>query len=299
LQECYLANSMKKTFYAYAKLNISLDVLGKMDNGYHEMQMVMQSIDLCDDVDIAVKPGDGKITVSTNKVFLPTDKNNSAWKAASLFLQKAKITDGDVDIKLTKRIPVCAGMAGGSTDAAAVLRGLNELFNAGFSKNELEKIGEEIGSDVPYCVAGGTVLAEGRGEILKDLPQMPKCYILVCKPKFSVSTPELFAKIDCSKIKCRPDTQGIICALEQGDIKGIGRRVYNVFENVLPTGKEDIAFIKNKMYDYSALGACMTGTGSAVYGLYCELENAQKAYEELKKHYAECFVTETTDKLNI
>lgn len=290
---------MEKKFYAYAKLNLTLDVLGKMENGYHAMKMVMQSVALCDDVRIRTAEGTGKISVSTNRSFLPCNNKNSAWKAAEQFLLASGITGYDVDIDIFKRIPVCAGMAGGSTDAAAVLRGLNEMFETGFSQEKLEKIGEKIGSDVPYCVAGGTVLAEGRGEKLTELSPLRKCPVVICKPGFPVSTPELFARIDCAKIKCRPDMDGMLAALSEDDLISVGRRVYNVFEDVLPSGKDDIQYIKNKMYDYCALGSAMTGTGSAVFGIFDDEQSAEAAYEDLRRRYDECFLTETVGKIKI
>ena len=290
---------MEKTVQAYAKLNISLDVVAKRPDGYHDMAMIMESVSLCDDVTIRIKNGTGEVNVSTNRNYLPVGKGNSAGKAADLFLKTAGITDCDVDIELFKRIPVCAGMAGGSTDAAAVLRGLNDLFETGFDRKTLEKLGESLGSDVPYCVAGGTVLATGRGEILTDLPDMPSCSIVICKPSFPVSTPELFSRIKCDKIRCRPDTGGIISALEKGDLIGIGRRAFNVFESVLGQGIDEVESIKGTMLDYGAIGASMSGTGPTVFGLYAERKDAEKAFEALKDDYNECFLTENIKKLSV
>lgn len=262
---------------AYAKINISLDILGEMDNGYHEMLMVMQSISLGDDVKIRAEKGAGKIYIKSNIGYIPSDRRNIAYKAAEAFFGLSGISGYDTYIDIFKRTPVCAGLGGGSSDGAAVLRGLNKMFSAGFSLKELEKLAEKLGSDVPFCVRGGTVLAEGTGTSLSDLPPLPECAVLVCKPSFSISTPELFSKIDCKKIKCRPDTNGIIDSLGRGDIRGVGMRLYNVFEDVLEREKDKIEEIKSTMYDCSALGACMTGTGSAVFGIFDGRETAEQA----------------------
>ena len=290
---------MEITEKAYAKINISLDVIKKLENGWHEMCMVMQSVSLCDDVSIVTKEGSGKVTIRTDRAYIPDDKRNIGYKAAELFLREQGIADSDVEIKIHKRIPTCAGLGGGSADGAAVLRGLNRAFDTKLSITELEKLGERLGSDVPFCVSGGTSLATGLGTELKDLRPMPSCAVVICKPSFSVSTPELFGQIDCGKIKCRPDTKGILSAIEQGDIKGIGIRVYNVFEDVLGYGRDKIDGIKSVMYDLKSIGACMTGTGSAVYGLFADEDDAKKAYETLKKEHRECFICTTTEKIKL
>lgn len=287
---------METLVHAYAKLNLSLDVVSKRADGYHEMNMVMQSIDLCDDISIACTDGTGEISVSTNRHYLPSGRGNSAGKAAELFLKTAGAENMDVSINILKRIPVCAGMAGGSSDAAAVLRGLNELLGVGFDRAALEKMGESLGSDVPYCVAGGTVLAQGRGEVLTDLADIPDCRFVVCKPPFPVSTPELFARIKCDKIKCRPDTDGMIDSIEKGDLLGVGRRAFNVFEEVLPRGRKDIDFIKGALIDSGALGASMSGTGPTVFGIFDDISCARSAYECLHAVYRDCFLTSNIKK---
>ena len=206
-----------------------------MEDGYHSMLMILQTADLCDDLTIDISKGSG-ITVTTDLRYVPSDSRNIAWKAAELFLQETGIVGYRVAVDIRKRIPVCAGMGGGSADAAAVLRALNRGFGTGLDADKLRKLSERLGSDVPFCIAGGTAKAEGRGEILTDLPELPECSILICKPGFSVSTPELFALIDCRKIVCRPDTEGIISALSERSLNGVCRRMYNVFEPVLPSG---------------------------------------------------------------
>ena len=287
---------METLVHAYAKLNLSLDVVSKMSNGYHEMKMVMQSIRLCDDISIACSKGVGEISVSTNRRFLPSGRGNSAGKAAELFLKTVGAENIDVRINIQKRIPVCAGMAGGSSDAAAVLRGLNELLGTGFDRHALEKMGEALGSDVPYCVAGGTVLTTGRGEVLTDIARLPECCVVVCKPPFPISTPELFARIKCDKIKCRPDTAGMISALEKGDLVGVGRRVFNVFEDVLPRGRRDVDHIKSTLINCGALGASMSGTGPTVFGIFDDISCARAAFDSLRCEYRECFLTKSLDK---
>lgn len=285
--------------HAYAKLNLALDVLSAMDNGYHALRMIMQSIALCDDIDIQVMPGDGTITASTNRNFLPCDERNIAVRAVKVFFEKAGIQDRDVKLTLKKRIPVCAGLGGGSSDGAAVLRGLNTLLKTGFSKEELEELGLLLGSDVPFCVAGGTVLAEGRGEILTPVTPIVPCYVVVCKPPFPVSTPELFAKVDSVPLKCRPNIDGMIAALEQDDLVSVSRLIYNVFEDVMSRGKTEILQIKGSLYDAGAIGASMSGTGSAVFGLFTKHEQAEQAYAFLKKQYAETYLTKTIPAISI
>ena len=274
---------------AYAKLNISLDITGKLPDGYHAMRMVMQSCSLCDELEVSLTE-DGGFSCQSDLPYLPTDERNLTVKAARLFMETAKITDKGVHIDVKKHIPVCAGLGGGSSDAAATLRALNRLTGAGFSRKELEKMGEGLGSDVPYCVAGGTVLAEGKGEILTPLVEIPDFHAIICKPEFPISTPELFAQVRCVGIKLRPDTQGIIQALESGDLVRIARRMYNVFEDVLPQRYGEVFKIKDSILGHGALGAAMTGTGSAVFGLFEDETKARAAHKALRNEYKSCFL---------
>ena len=280
---------MELLIRANAKLNITLDVVGKLPDGYHDMKMVMESVALCDDITIRIGEGHG-VTVRSDLSYLPTDKRNIALRAAELFMQETGLKKS-IHLNIVKRIPVCAGMAGGSTDAAAVLRGLNRLFRTGLSRLELERMGECLGSDVPYCIAGGTALAEGRGERLTPLKQLPICHVVVCKPGFSVSTPALFSKLDCDRIRHRPDTQGVMDALEQGDLAGVARRMYNVFESVLTRGRDEVEAIKATLLDHGALGAAMSGTGPAVFGLYDDRKSAAAAAASLRGSYKDVFLT--------
>lgn len=283
---------------AWAKLNLSLDVHGKLPNGYHELTMVMASVDLHDDVEITLRD-DGRISAECGLSWLPGDDRNLAVRAAKAFFAEAGMDGAGADIRIKKRIPVGAGMAGGSTDAAAVLRGLNTLTNHGFSGDKLREIGLTLGSDVPYCVAGGTMLAKGRGEILSPLPDVPDCHIVICKPPFSISTGDLFARVDSRQSKTHPDTAGVIAALEQRDLKGLARRMYNVFEDVLPRRDAEIAVIRSKLLEYGAIGSVMTGTGSAVFGLFEREDTAQKAREQLKSEYRDCFMTKAISALEV
>lgn len=274
---------------AYAKLNLSLDVLSRRDDGYHDMRMVMQTISLCDTVAIEEELKEG-IQVSTNLRFLPNDERNLAAIAARKFWEANGCQGKGLSIKIDKKIPVCAGMGGGSSDAAAVLRALNTMLGDPVPPDRLAEIGEKVGSDVPYCVIGGTALAEGKGEVLTRLPALPDCYIVVCKPAFSVSTPELFGCIDCRRIRCRPDTEGIVSALHAGDLPGVARRMYNVFEDVLPDRKRaEIDQIKHELISEGALGAVMSGTGPTVFGIFDDESKARSAYGTLKDQYSDTF----------
>ena len=278
---------------AQAKLNLTLDVLGCRADGYHDLRMVMQSIALEDTLTIRPGTGDG-IQVRTNLSFLPNGDKNLAAIAARQFWKAMGQEETPLDIEIRKCIPVCAGMAGGSTDAAAMLRALNEQAGYPFTVKELARIGEGVGSDVPYCVMGGTALAEGRGEVLTVLPALPKCHVVVCKPDFPVSTPELFHRIDSVKLRRRPDTQGVLAALQAGDLGGVARRMYNVFEDVLPERQmSQVREIKQVLIDSGALGAVMTGTGPTAFGLFDNPEQAETAYMRLSENYRECYLTQT------
>ena len=249
---------------AWAKLNLSLDVLGTRPDGFHDLRMIMQSVDLHDDVTVTLD-GTGVCRAETNRSYLPCG----------------------------------AGLGGGSADAAAVLRALNRLTGAGFTCAQLEELGALVGSDVPYCVAGGTMLAEGRGERLTPVTPMPRLPVVICKPDFPISTPELFRRVDARTSRCRPDTEGICAALADGDMPKLARRMYNVFEDVLTRREGEIAAIKSRLLDGGALGAVMSGTGSAVFGLFADADSAAYAKRRLARDYAECFLTETIDRLEV
>ena len=278
---------------AFAKLNLTLDILGKREDGYHDLRMVMQSITLADTLTLEENRGEG-LRVSANLRFLPTGEKNLAAAAALRFWEAREQEPENLDIAIEKRIPVCAGMAGGSSDAAAVLRALNQRAGEPFSPKELARLGERVGSDVPYCVLGGTALAEGRGEVLTPLAPLPRCWVVACKPDFPISTPELFAQADRVKLRRRPDTAGLVAALEAGDLGGVARRMYNVFEDVLPARLYTrVAEIKNDLIQCGALGANMSGSGPTAFGLFDRLEAAQEARACLTQRYRDTFLCET------
>ena len=280
----------------YAKLNYSLDVHARRPDGYHDLTMVMGSVSLWDDVALSLR-ADGKIEAVCSLPWLPRDERNLAVRAARVFFDAAGETSLGADIRIKKRVPVGAGMAGGSTDAAAVLRALNVLTGANLSAERLRALALTVGSDVPYCVTGGMMLAEGRGEILSPLPELPGGWIVICKPPFSVSTAELFGRIDKRRVTAHPDTQGLCTALRNGDLRGAARRMYNVFEEALPRSSAEIGSIRGALLDGGALGAVMTGTGSAVFGIFEERAEAAAAHESLSQSYRECFLVRAVDAL--
>lgn len=274
---------------ASAKINLTLDIIGKRPDGYHDMKMIMQALSLADEVNLADKEDPG-IYVQTNLDFLPTGENNLAGKAATIFYKYLEKPCPPLHIAVEKKIPVCAGLAGGSTDAATVLKLLNCRENMPFSDEKLCKIAQDVGADVPFCVISATALAEGKGEILTVLPPIPSCYILLCKPNFSLSTPVLFGKISNMKISYRPDTKGMIKSIESGDLNGISQRLFNVFEQALsPYHRQIVDEIKNIMLDRGALGASMSGSGPTVFGIFSNKTQAQEAQTQLSADYPETF----------
>ena len=279
--------------YAHAKLNLSLDVLGKDGSGYHDLVMVMQSVAFGDELEVELTP-DGSFSIMPGQQYLPADGRNLALRAAQLFLRGS---GRGARIQTVKRTPVCAGMGGGSSDAAAVLRALNKLTGEKKSAEELCALGLQIGSDVPFCIRGGTMLAEGRGERLTPLPGLPDCAIVIAKPAFAISTPELFGKVDSRKSRLRPDTAGMLRALEERSLSGVARRMYNVFEDVLDRRQKEISAIKSELLTGGALGAAMTGTGSAVFGLFDDEAAAKSAHAALSARYRECYLTRPTAAL--
>lgn len=280
---------------AYAKINISLDVAGKRPDGYHEMIMPMQTVSLCDTLTIRME-GEG-IRARSNLRYVPGDERNLAVRAAKRYLEAIGEEGQGLRIELDKRIPVGAGMGGGSADAAAALRALNRAYGDRLSREDLTALAAEIGSDVAFCLVGGTMLATGRGETLQPIAPLPPCHIAIVKPSFSISTPELFNKLDRAPIRIHPDTAGLIEAMEQGDLQGVCRRLYNVFEDVDDRRMRSIRQIKGELLDGGALGAVMTGTGSAVFGLFEDAEAAARCCAKLKKEYGFAFVAESVGTL--
>ena len=264
-----------------AKINLGLDVLGRRENGYHDVRMVMQTIYLYDNVTLNRTEESG-IQLKTNLTYLPTDEKNIAYKAAKMLIEEFNIKEG-VEIILDKHIPVAAGMAGGSSNAAAVLVGMNRLFRLGLSQEELKERGVKLGADVPYCIMRGTVLAEGIGEVLTPLAPMPKCSILVAKPGISVSTKTVYEKLDAKEIVSHPDIDGVIDGLDHGDLKKIATSMGNVLENVTITDYPIIEEIKTVMKEEGALNAMMSGSGPTVFGIFDDKQLARKAGQKIKE----------------
>ena len=266
---------------AFAKINLGLDVLGKREDGYHEVRMIMQTIRMYDQLDMrkSVEPG---IHLTTNKKYIPVDENNLVWRAAKLMMDTCGIIEG-VSIHLHKVIPVAAGMAGGSSDAAATLVGMNRLFHCGLSKEKLMELGVQIGADVPYCVHRGTALAEGIGEKLTVLPPMPDCWILIGKPGISVSTKYVYTTLDLNTDTVHPDIDGMKKALEDGNLYGITERMGNVLQDVTIPAYPEVERIKEQMKTLGAVNAMMSGSGPTVFGIFDNEEKAQKACQKLRE----------------
>ncbi len=266
---------------ALAKINLGLDVLGKRENGYHDVRMIMQSVYLYDEVRIEKKDAPG-IEVTSNLNYLPTGEDNIAYKAARLLKEEFGIGDG-VKITLKKHIPVAAGLAGGSSNAAAVLFGMNRMFRLGLSQKDLMERGVKLGADVPYCVMRGTVLAEGIGEELQKLPAMPKCTVLIAKPPVSVSTKTVYEALDSKEVTEHPDIDGIIEGLERQDLKKIAGCMGNVLEDVTIPMYPVIDEIKQVMRECGAPGAMMSGSGPTVFGLFESRAGARDAQRRINE----------------
>ncbi len=266
---------------AMAKVNLGLDVLRRLENGYHEVKMVMQTVDLYDELTV-VKEETKEITITSNAGELPLNEDNLIYKAAKLLFQKAGNEYG-VSIHLNKNIPIAAGMAGGSTDAAATLLALNALFGFGYSKEELAEIGVKIGADVPYCIYGGTCLSEGIGEILTKLPDAPDCYIVIAKPPIGVSTKYVYENLHIETVQEHPDMDGMVEAIQKGSLKDVTDKMGNVLETVTVKRYPEIAKMKQCLLDNGAENALMSGSGPTVFGIFTERKTADKALKELEK----------------
>jgi len=279
---------MKKVINkAFAKINLSLDVLGVLENGYHEVQMVMQTVSVFDLVTVSViKEG---IELSTNLPYLPIDHNNIAYKAAEAFFSYTKINAG-VKIDISKRIPVGAGLAGGSSNASAVLKAMNKLFNTGLSLKELCSIGVKLGADVPYCILGGTRLAEGIGEKLSPLPKLSKCTILLVKPGFSISTKSVYEKIDSCNDYPHPKTQRLIEGLYEGNLEKVAESMGNVLEEVCINEYPVLQQAKDDLIRLGAINAQMSGSGPTVFGIFKNYEDAKNAKKELWGKYKTVYI---------
>lgn len=266
---------------ALAKINLGLDVLGRRENGYHDVRMVMQSIYLYDEVKLE-KTAEPGITTVSNLSFLPTGDGNIAYKAARLLQEEFQIAEG-IKITLNKHIPVAAGLAGGSSNAAAVLFGMNRMFRLGLSQKDLMDRGVRLGADVPYCIMRGTVLAEGIGEKLSVLPAMPKCTVLIAKPPVSVSTKVVYEALDAKEIKEHPDIDGIIEGLKNNSLKQVAACMGNVLEDVTVPMHPVIDQIKQEMKNAGALNAMMSGSGPTVFGLFESRADAREAQRRIRE----------------
>ena len=275
-------NRDKLKLRALAKINLALDVLGRRENGYHDVRMIMQSIYLYDNV-LLEKTKEPGIRISTNLYFLPVDENNIAYKAAKLLMDEFRLPGG-ISISLQKYIPVAAGLAGGSSNAAAVLFGMNRMYGLGLNIEELMERGVKLGADVPYCIMRGTVLAEGIGEELTRLPALPKCYVLIAKPPISVSTKMVYEKLDAKEIVEHPDVDGMMEALKEGDLHRIASKMGNVLEQVTVEEYPIIDQIKLLMKEAGALNAMMSGSGPTVFGLFDDRKKASKAMQMIREH---------------
>lgn len=276
---------------AYAKLNLTLDVLGKRPDGYHDLKSVMQTVSLADVVEIDLGTG-APWKLLCDREDIPCDARNLAWKAAKLYCDALGKDPGGITIRIQKHIPSGAGMGGGSADAAAVLRILNRYYGLPFSMEELADLGAKIGSDIPFCVMGGTMLCEGRGEIMRPLSNCPGCIILGCKPEFSVSTPVLFRAIDSVKIRKHPDHDAMEHAIDAGDLMAIAREIYNVFDPVVSADHPEIDHIKKICGDFGAYASQMTGSGSVVFALMPDQASAEIAKRVLHETYPQVFLAE-------
>lgn len=266
---------------AFAKINLGLDVVRKREDGYHEVRMIMQTVGIFDRLELKTEPDPG-IRVSTNLSFLPNDGNNLVYKAAKLLMDEKDIKEG-LSIQLEKHIPVAAGMAGGSSDAAAVLVGVNRMFNMGFSTDSLMKRGVKIGADVPYCVMRGTALSEGIGEILTPLPPMPDCFLLVAKPPVNVSTRFVYENLHVDSITEHPDIDGMVDAIRAQNLSGVVKRMGNVLEAVTEKVYPVIRELKAYMMEQGALGALMSGSGPTVFGIFDDATKAESARDALRE----------------
>lgn len=286
---------------AYGKINLGLDVIRKREDSYHDLDMIMQTVGVYDDIIITKQQADenaGQIVVTTDSCVLPNDKGNLAFMAAKVLMDKFNIKT-KVKIHINKRIPIAGGMAGGSSDCAATLRGMNEMFDLQLSDEELQKIGVKLGADVPYCIVGGTARAQGIGDILTPLAPVPQCHIIIAKPNISVSTKFVYSHIRPKEITNHPDIEGMICAIENGDLQLLSQKIANVMEDVTIPQHGEIADIKKIMKDNGALNAMMSGSGPTVFGLYDNNVKAEQSMKELRKcdFISQLYLTEFVNEI--
>ena len=275
---------------AYAKINISLDVIGKREDGYHLLSMIMQNIELYDEIEIEkIESG---IVITCNKSFIPTDERNLAYKAAKLFLETYNIESG-VSIDIVKNIPVAAGLAGGSADCATVLKMLNDMFDINASEEELMNLGATLGADVPYCIKGGTALCEGIGEKITPIKSFKNQIVLLVKPPFGVSTKDVYKAFDLNKVKIHPDTKNLIKKIEEDDLNYVALNMINLLENVTIRKHKVLYKLKEHLVKNGAVGSMMSGSGPTVFAFFDDMQVALKCYNELKEKYTDVFLTRT------
>ena len=273
-----------------AKINLSLDILSKREDGYHNLSMIMHTVNLCDTLTFDEKK-EKEISLSSNLPYLPCDSKNIVYKAYETFYNNSGVEKQGFDIHINKSVPVCAGLDGGSTNAASTLLFLNRYHNNPLSLDTLMKIGKELGADVPYGIIGGTCLAEGIGEKLTSLPSLPECYIVIAKPQNKgLSTKSIFSMVNIADISLHPDTHGMIKALYDGDLKGVCKRMYNVLEYYSVKESPEISKYKEILIACDALGALMSGSGNAVFGIFETKEAAEEAFSNLKKETSLTFL---------
>lgn len=270
----------KITLHAMAKINLGLDVLGRRDNGYHDVKMIMQTIDLYDTLIFEKKKEPG-IILEADHPMVPCDESNLVYKAASRLMEKCKVKSG-LKISLEKRIPIAAGMAGGSTDAAAAFVGINQLFDLQLEVEELKKMAVTVGADVPYCIEGGTALSEGIGEVLSPLPAPPDCYVVIAKPEISVSTAYVYGNLVLERLE-HPDIDGMIEAIKRGKLEEMCHKMGNVLQTVTEIKYPVITQLKELLKKEGALGSMMSGSGPTVFGIFDKQEVAKKALEAVKE----------------
>ncbi len=276
---------------AYAKINLTLDVLRKNEIGYHNVEMVMQQVSMFDDVILKKIPKGIEVICDNDDV--PTDQTNIVYQVAERTLH---MIDGGVSIEIQKRIPVMAGLAGGSSDGAATMMGLNLLYDLNLSVNEMMKMTEDIGKDIPFCIMGGCANATGMGEILQPIESLADCYVVLCTPNVSVSTKEAYESLQVDTIQNRPDTEQMVNALKKGDYTTICKSTINVFEEGVCRKYPVILNVKNKMFDNGADSVCMSGSGPSVFALFKELEKAEQACNYLKQFFEHSYVVTPIQK---
>jgi 4-diphosphocytidyl-2-C-methyl-D-erythritol kinase len=276
---------------AYGKINIALEVVGKREDGYHLLRMIMQNIDLYDLIELNEKRSND-ITIECNKPYVPKDDRNLAYKAARLFMDTYKINRG-IHIDIIKNIPVAAGLAGGSTNAAAVLKALNEMFDVGASEQDLMDLGVKLGADIPYCIKGGTCLCEGIGEKISELKSFKDKILVLVKPPFGVSTKDVYGAIDINKIFKKVLVNELIEAIEKDDLLFVAQNMKNHLENVTLRRHPLIIKIKEDMIKMGSIGSMMSGSGPTVFGFFDDMLKAQSCYERMKKQFNDVFITRT------